>query len=223
MSVWYTQGLACPVCGASIAAKLARAIHAVRVPAVRAAILAGQLHRIACPRCAAATIVHRELVYTDFARHHWVHLAVPEDRARWPEIERGARALFDRALRRTAPLLAARADAFTFRIGFDLGELREKLILWDAGLDDRLVECAKLACARERPALLGRGRRLRVDAVGATGELEVAVLDADLRTAGGIRIPRDTVDQIAAARADWEGRLPELFAGGFVSVDRLLA
>jgi hypothetical protein len=47
------------------------------------------------------------------------------------------------------------------RVVFGVAELREKIAAWDAGLDDRQLECAKLVVLRERPAVRGPDERMR--------------------------------------------------------------
>jgi len=144
MSTWMRAGLACPACGGGVETPIAKGVHASRAPQTRAAILDGTLHRMQCTHCAAAIVIDAELLYTDFARGHWVQVGAAADLARWPTIERDALAGFQRWLTATSPAIAPEAARFTVRVVLGLDELRERLLLWDAGLDDALVECAKL-------------------------------------------------------------------------------
>ncbi|HEV7556243.1 MAG TPA: CpXC domain-containing protein [Kofleriaceae bacterium] len=151
MSTWFAEQLAC-TCGHEFTARLARGIHASRVPQVREQILRNELHVITCPACGAIADIHRDLTYADFDRFHWVRVARPDELDAWAALEAASLAQFTRIVASGAPLVAELAERFRVRIVFDLDELRERLILWDAGLDDAVIECVKLRCLREPPA-----------------------------------------------------------------------
>lgn len=201
---------------------MARGIHASRVPHVREQILRGELHAIACPSCGTLSDVHHDVAYADFERHQWVYVARPADLAAWDRIEASSLARFDRVMSGGAALVAELASRFRVRVVFDLDELRERLALWDAGLDDSIVECVKLACLRERPDLAVHDHRIRVRAIEPSGDLILASVPRPEPRADRARwtVPSAVVAATIAARTDWHSRTPELFTRGFVSVDR---
>ena len=219
MSTWMRAGLACPACGGGVETPIAKGVHASRAPQTRAAILDGTLHRMQCTHCAAAIVIDAELLYTDFARGHWVQVGAAADLARWPTIERDALAGFQRWLTATSPAIAPEAARFTVRVVLGLDELRERLLLWDAGLDDALVECAKHVALRQQPAIRGAGHRLRVERVDHA-ELHLASIDDARQVRARWTMPRGLIDSLD--RAQWRRDLPELFEPGFASIDRLL-
>jgi hypothetical protein len=223
MSVWYAQDLVCGACQHAFSTTLARGIHARRVPEVRAQIIDGSLHHIRCPACNAIVDAHRDLAYTDFARDHWVHVSTPASLADWVAVERYALETFDRYMFGGPPVIAERARAFRVRVVFDLDELREKLTIWDAELDDAVVECVKLVCLRERPSIAGADRRIRLRAIEPT-HLVMAAADRDHPRVDVARwtVPRDVLYDVSSNRAEWEARMPALFDRGFVSLDRYL-
>ena len=59
-----------------------------------------------------------------------------------------------------------RALSFRIRVVSGAERLREKLLLWSAGIDDALVEVLKLAAFRDRPALRQPDTELVVVEVG---------------------------------------------------------
>jgi hypothetical protein len=205
-------------------AKLARGVHATRAPEVRAQILAGALHRVPCASCGATIDVQRDFVFTDFKRGDWVRIATPMSLARWSAVEQETVAQFDRVMTFGAPVVAELAGRFRIRVVFDVDELRERFLIWDAGLDDAVVECAKLSCVHERPDLARRGHRLRVRTVEASGDLVVACVPAERPSADVARwtVPAHVVTQVRTERAAWQARNPELFDRAFVSLDRYL-
>lgn len=223
MSVWYAQELVCASCHHAFSSTLARGIHARRIPHVRDQILAGALHHVRCPACNAIVDAHRDLAYTDFARHQWVHVSTPGALSEWVDVERYALETFDRYMVGGPPAVAEMAREFRVRVVFDLDELREKLAIWEAELDDALIECTKLVCLRERPAIADPKRRIRVRAIEADA-LQMAAVDLDHPRVDVARwtVPRAVLDEVTRNRADWEGRVPALFGRGFVALDRYL-
>lgn len=225
MSTFFDRELHCPRCGTALRAMIADGLHITRVPAVRQRLLEGTLHQVGCSGCGVVVEVTTDLLYTDFARHHWVEVRPDEEVARWRQHEDETLATYERGILRAAPAMVRALDPrFTVRCVFGYAELRDKVLLWDANLDDSVVECVKLELARERPSLLASGRRLMVTAVDlfsrhltlestapGTGDDVVLTVDLDL----------DPVEQAHAERSRYEAELPELFGRGFVSVTRL--
>lgn len=90
--------------------------------------------------------VEKVFAYTDFPRRHWftvVPAASLSRRSEWLAFaERSFQAVF---VERAAPMVTEWAPQFTRRVIFGLASLREKLLAFDAGLDDRRVEQLKVA------------------------------------------------------------------------------
>ncbi|MEJ7598357.1 MAG: CpXC domain-containing protein [Kofleriaceae bacterium] len=191
----------------------------MRAPELRVAALAGTLNRPACPACGRHGDTDATLVYADPHRGDWISVAPRDDLARWEAIEQSALAAFRTSLE-TA--VASAVSMKHIRVVFDLDELRERLAIWDAGLDDGIVECAKLQCLREQPTLRGGYERIRfVDVVDETMRMRVVEAGRPDRVRTSFEVPRRIVDGIAAD-PEWRTRLPALFQHGFVSVDRYL-
>ena len=164
------------------------------MPAVRQSILDGTFHRFACPACARVLQVEKLLAYTDFPRRHWLTVVPERDlalRSRWV---RFADVTFQMTMtERAAPIVQSWAPEFTRRVVFGLASLREKLVLFDEGLDDRLIELLKLDLRRDLGLLADPFAYLFVTrrnsstsllveyplpgATGATGELELPLDD----------------------------------------------
>jgi hypothetical protein len=155
-------------------------------------------------------------VYVDPERGHWISVARRADLARWADVECATLAAFQSTLE------TATAEAFVathIRVVFDLDELRERLAIWDAGFDDGVIECVKLTCLRERPSLRQSGDRIRVSRLHPA--LALRVLDSAGVTRSELEVSKEAVE--TAERDVALGVLfPELFAPGFVSIDRYL-
>jgi len=212
MSTWFQESVRCPLCSLEQSARLAHGLHVARAPEVRDQILARTFHAITCRGCSNIFVVQRPLIYTDMERKHWLQVALPEERIRWPEYERAVDALYDRAFT-GSPLVRDLAEGMRIRLVFGVEELREKLVLWAANLDDRAMECLKLDLVRREPAL-------------ARAAL---VVDSVTRTHALVRVDNARVIEIGRAEVDQfdedprlPARFPELFGGRYVSLHRLL-
>jgi hypothetical protein len=116
-------------------------------------------------------------------------------------------------------MLRSAAAGFLIRVVFGYEELREKLMLLDAGIDDGIVECMKLHVLAAHAATLGPRDRLLVDELDGLGGLVMRRPgDAELR----FDADAATLAWHLERRAHYQARFPELFEGGFVSANRLL-
>jgi hypothetical protein len=158
------------------------------------------------------------LVYADPVRGHWISVARHAELAEWREVERLALVAFRTGLQTAA---AGALSQTRIRTVFDLDELRERLAIWNADLDDGIVECVKLACLREQPALRTPRERIRfVDCTADVLRLKVIEPGAD-RARAELEVPRAVAERIAAEPA-WREQFPALFSQGFISIDRYL-
>lgn len=140
MSTFHPHQVACATCGGSFEVHLLEGLHISRLPAQRQAILEGRFHAFACPTCTATTVVEAAAIYTDFEHGQYVAVEVEGD---WRQHRERHRKVFDETFT-LGPLLAQElAFSITCRLVLGYRALREKLLLWDNGLDDRVFEAMK--------------------------------------------------------------------------------
>jgi hypothetical protein len=219
MSTWRDREIECPRCSASVTVTVATGLHITRLPHVKAKILEGDLHRFDCPVCGCRIEVRQPLVYTDFERGHWLEVRPDEDIARWQDLAPACAASFERAVVRGAPVLRDRVAAFSVRLVFGYAELREKVMLADAAIDDRAVECLKLLAIRSDPSRFGFRDRLLVHRIDGDmlevarhrGEEIIEVLGLDA-----------SADVLATARTVAEPAIQPPFSDPFVSLNRAI-
>jgi hypothetical protein len=131
-------------CGNDHPAEVAESLNISARPALRDAVLAGELHRFPCPACSRVNQVETVFAYTDFGRAQWFTVVPAASLARRDDWLRFAEDRFqDAFVRRAPPLVRGWAPRFTRRVVFGLASLREKLVAFDAGLDDRRLEQLK--------------------------------------------------------------------------------
>jgi hypothetical protein len=212
VSTWFWEDVECGACGHVQRAKLAHGVHVARAPEVRDRLFDRTFHRVVCSGCGRAFVAERPLVYTDFDRKHWIQVALAIERPRWPELEVAAEALFERAFT-GAPVAGELRDGFRRRLVFGLEELREKLVIWRASLDDAVVECLKAQVLARRPDLATG--TMTVDDVASSGTVRL------LANAEPLELDAALVAEMHAD-ARLPDRFPELFRGVYVSLDRLL-
>lgn len=213
MSTWFDEEVSCPQCGTQQTAKLAHGIHASRAPEVRDMLFDRTFHRITCRECRHVFVGQRAFVYTDMDRKHWLQVARDIERPRWPELEQLTDDVFARAFT-GSPLAQELRTGFKRRLVFGLEELREKLVIWRASLDDAVVECLKLHAISREPEL-SRAESIVVD------EVHDRALRLVVDGARVIDIAPDVVEQYHDDPR-LPDRFPELFGGRFVSIHRLL-
>jgi len=173
--------LECLTCGERQPVEVAESFHASTSGIWRSALLEGRFNTFRCPRCAAWCQIEEPVAYVDFPRRHWFVVAPSRglsDVAGWRAIfEQGFR---DTMVERAAPVARALAPEFTRRLIFGLASLREKLVAFEAGLDDRPLELLKLQLLVEWGLPLQRETYLfLVEASGPELIFEAAPADED--------------------------------------------
>lgn len=212
MSTFRSRQLVCPTCATSFPITILKGIHITRLPEVRGAILDGTFHAFACPGCGMRLRVEEPgVVYTDFERGHYV-VVEARGASGIPERARAHVQEFEDAFVHAPEIARELGRALVHRLVFGLGALREKLMLWDAGLDDRVVEAIKLDLLG--PAATPRDELLRYSATLAPGYLTFVriAVDPSSRTlddgsvaigreeiVGYLTAPRELVEQRVAA------------------------
>ena len=218
MSVYQDRDVTCPSCGSTFVRSLCVSLNGNRVPAVVDEVRAGRFQRFACPSCGQDVIADGPLIYTDFERRHWVGCFPRTWEGAWRELEHQSAESFRRAMiDHAAPIMRAEADGYVIRTVFGLPALAEKILAFDHGLDDIVLELLKLEMMRSPDApefdLDRRFRFLDTDAGG--GVLRFAVGEATV-----VRVPRGWYDHIAARLDDYATAIDLVAAGPYVDAGR---
>lgn len=141
MSTFSPYRLECR-CGHAWTVDIAYGIHITRLPWAREQILDGTFQVFTCAACGEATAVTGSTVYTDFDRHEYVAVE-PAVGASWQSIRERNERVFDNSFTAGPPIAAEMGVQFRKRAVIGFTALREKLVIWNAALDDLVVEGVK--------------------------------------------------------------------------------
>jgi hypothetical protein len=132
----------CPACTTRWTVDIARGLHITRLPRIREELVRGTFQVFTCPGCTQPVVVEDTLVYTDFERNEYVAVETAAS-ASWQAAVARHQTVFRNCFENGPPIAQEWGALFKRRIVFGFRALREKLVLWDAGLDDRVVEAVK--------------------------------------------------------------------------------
>jgi len=165
----------CAACEHRWTVEIAHGLHITRLPHIREQLLTGRFQVFQCPRCAAPTVLEATAVYTDFERHEYVACETAAS-ASWQAAIARHQAVFRDCFERGPPIAQEMGRAFKRRLVYGFRALREKILLWDAGLDDRIVEAVK-GDLLEEEGEIPREAVLRISRVLDGGDLLFSIHD----------------------------------------------
>ena len=131
MSNVISKEVTCPKCSKSSSAHIYISINATNDPQFREDLLSGKLLDFTCPHCGRKGRCAYPLLYNDMRRRFMIYLI--------PEIDRFQ--LEDRSLEDDYRNL----KGIRKRITADFNSLKEKIFIFESGLDDMAVELTKYA------------------------------------------------------------------------------
>lgn len=209
MSTYRIQPIQCH-CGFTCEGEVFDGLHVSRRPDLRERILDGSFHGYACRQCGKRFTVEKRLAYTDFPRKQWFTVYPRIDLRHRGELVEFARRSFQATMvERAAELARAWAPQMIQRVIFGLASLREKLIVFEAGLDDRAIECLKLQMYEAAGLVLHPDTYLHVAAV----EQDAIVMEyaPPGQRPAALRVPRELYATLDLQRDELRGKLPWLY------------
>ena len=127
MSIPRRQTVQCPKCGADIEFTYWQSIN-TQMPNAIPDIISGKLFDVECKKCGNKTFVNYPMLFNDMIHNVMIYYTMPDDVEETEKI-----------MARTSKLLSCRN-----RIVTDQLTLREKAAIFNAELDDRVIEVLKL-------------------------------------------------------------------------------
>ncbi len=139
----------CPGCNRSLA-PTSDSAPLVRADDVRDQVLARTFAVEVCPSCERRVVLEGPYLYFDLERRHWIGVYPLHQLPNHAALDRETRAVFDDTMRTgCAPIVRTWVAHFSIRAVFGLEALREKLVCFDEGLNDRALETLKLMLIRD--------------------------------------------------------------------------
>lgn len=135
MAQEYEAMIACGSCGSDYPVAIHQSVNAQRSPELREALLKGKFFDTVCPECSFEGDLDYPVTYSDM-EHRFIIQYCPNE-------ENLEEAKF--AMRGQIETLGESfpTDGFRFRIVTSQNKLREKVMIFEDGLDDRVVEMLK--------------------------------------------------------------------------------
>ena len=182
MSTFQRQTVICPTCQHSVDGNLLEGMRAEALPELLEAVRTRTLHLLRCPSCHEEFRVEKPFLVADLVSGYYLAVELPT-RSWWAAQERQEE-VFQRAFQAGPAIARSIGERVHYRrVVFGLEALREKLILRDAGLDDRTVEIVKHRSQLER-GVSPSAELLRVQLVLPEGHLLLGRWNIDSASEG---------------------------------------
>ena len=214
----------CPACSASWSMALFRSIDADTIQAQVDAILDDQFERQHCTGCGLSFRPEHGLLFVSHARRLWVVLQPLADRARFASLENDVEDIITQQFEQATPLIAERLASVQPRLVFGQHMLTELVRATWAGIDARLLECAKLLTIRRSLAVLMPHGAFELCFERFEDNAPVCAIRAlpDGVRLGELAMPPDIFAEAGAVQAEMRVRFPDLFERPYVSASRYL-
>lgn len=196
------EKVVCPDCKTESAFTAWTSLNVTLDPAQKESLLSGALFRFTCPSCGAQSQIVYPMLYHDMERQFMIWMVPPDESGRTaPPQDPGRAAMHG-------------IEHYTFRLVASLNELYEKILTFDAQLDDYTIEMVKLAMAAQMPEPdRSTGAEvyfaeLEPDPAGGGGEVLTFAVVTPSGTKGA-RVPREPVySSMQKAVAELTSRKP---------------
>ena len=137
MSQFRTENMVCPACNKKAVIKLYERVDSTDA-AARNSLLKGSIFRYKCSKCGYMTNIGYNLLYRNDEKHFMIYMAADRD-------VNGMKDAMDNIEKRANEMAPSKDFRYNVqrRIVLDSNELREKVIILEADLDDRVLEIMK--------------------------------------------------------------------------------
>lgn len=135
----HMQEVTCPKCGKKQECLIWDTINTERDEGMKEKVRSGKMLEAHCPECGVDFLLNYSFLYQEMESHEMIYVCV-DDTSEEGMKEAFANLYAQQEKRREADL---EGEDMTCRIVHSYNELKEKLLIADAGLDDRIVEIIK--------------------------------------------------------------------------------
>jgi hypothetical protein len=204
-----------------------KSLNAGRHPHLREQVLKRELHQWECSACKRTLFVDSDFFWFDWHRKQFIGVFPTSMRTRPEPCEKVLAETFAFTMKEQAPdFVKDYGVGFFVRTVFGVEELREKIVIQDAGLDDFLVEMVKAELLLQHPELVERGVvTLRLDGFQQNGSLLLVPEGQDGSRLGDppivIGVNRDIYDALEPHREELLRERGAIIHGSHISLRSL--
>ena len=141
MSMCEKEEIQCPVCGTTGEFEMWKSVNTVLNPEKKEQLLSGSLFQYICPHCGKSYNIDYPMLYHQMEDQIMIYYVVQEEDIQM--VEKQFRGDFGSAESEITKVLKEDMDSYLYRIVGSQRELMEKIRIFDAGKDDRIVELVK--------------------------------------------------------------------------------
>lgn len=224
MSLFSTIEAVCPHCDVESEFELVFSVNADRRPELRAEILDRRFQQLQCPACQQLFRMEPQFTYLHIGGKQFLTVWPSSDLAHWADKEAESQKMFDKFWGPNAePVSAAIGSELVHRVTFGWEATHEKLVAADAGIDDVLLELAKLAVIRSQGDGFTVGETaLRLVGVDDQDNMILGLFEgADEHVYEHFKVPRSLLEEIDLDE-EWDSLRDRLKEGPFVDLLRLV-
>jgi hypothetical protein len=214
-------------CGQENAVMVVKSLNAGRHPHLRDQVLRRELHRWECSACKRTLFLDSDFFWFDWHRKEFIGVFPTSMRGRSESCEQVLAETFEFTMKEQAPQFVKEYGVgFFVRTVFGVEELREKLVIHEAGFDDFLVEILKMELLLRHPELVERGVvTLRLDKFQDDGLLLLVPEAHDDSRFGNpplsIGVERDVYDSLVPHRDELLRERGVIVRGSHISLRSL--
>lgn len=204
-----------------------KSLNAGRHPHLREQVLARKLHRFECPSCNRMLVIDSDFFWFDFHRKQFIGVFPAGMRAQAEVCEPVLAATFEFTMKEQAPEFVKKySEGFFVRTVFGVEELREKIVVHGAGLDDVILEMLKSELFAAHPELIERGVvTMRLDSFMDDGSFVLLPESYDGSLMGdppvAVGVKREMYDALVPHRDQLLHERGAIVSGSHVSLRRL--
>lgn len=138
MSMPFSDKITCPKCGQESEFQMWRSINVSLDPEMKRKIVDQSAFDFACPHCGVHTKVVYPFLYHDMGVHMMMYFVSEEEVEKTYNLFRGEDDKFKNLF------AGMDEEKYVYRIVTDLNSVREKIMIFDEGYDDRVIELMKI-------------------------------------------------------------------------------
>lgn len=141
MSSHYFEKISCPKCGAEVDIALWRSINTMLDPEMKEKVRTGEIFIFNCPKCGGNTNLVYPLLYHQMEDEIMIYLVSPEEVNKTVEMFQGPISPINDGLTKHMDDME---KTYKYRVVSSINQFKEKLMILDDKLDDRIVEIMKV-------------------------------------------------------------------------------